>query len=210
MDLQNSDGGWPTFCRGWGRLPFDKSSPDLTAHALEALHRCSKPGDGEVPGAIHRGMKYLADCRRGDGSWVPLWFGNQKTPDRQNPVLGTAWVLDRLGRIDRPVPEFSDSIAFLLKAQNPDGGWGGGPGIDSTVEETASVLATLAERRHIKGVEKALESGSEFLCGQFQGDLPPRPAPVGLYFATLWYSEKLYPVIWTVKALGRILGSASG
>src|SRR5262249_15957788 len=35
--LQNSDGGWPTFCRGWGHLPFDRSGPDLTAHALRAF-----------------------------------------------------------------------------------------------------------------------------------------------------------------------------
>jgi squalene-hopene/tetraprenyl-beta-curcumene cyclase len=37
-ELQNRDGGVPTFCRGWGALPFDRSSPDLTAHALR------KPG----------------------------------------------------------------------------------------------------------------------------------------------------------------------
>jgi squalene-hopene/tetraprenyl-beta-curcumene cyclase len=36
LDLQNRDGGIPTFCRGWGTLPFDRSSPDLTAHALRA------------------------------------------------------------------------------------------------------------------------------------------------------------------------------
>ncbi|MCS7047368.1 MAG: hypothetical protein NZO58_13505, partial [Gemmataceae bacterium] len=35
--LQNSDGGVPTFCRGWGRLPFDRSGCDLTAHALRAV-----------------------------------------------------------------------------------------------------------------------------------------------------------------------------
>ncbi len=38
LDLQNSDGGWPTFCRGWGTMPFDRSATDLTAHALRALH----------------------------------------------------------------------------------------------------------------------------------------------------------------------------
>src|SRR5262249_10278184 len=38
LGLQNRDGGWPTFCRGWGRLPFDRSGCDLTAHALRALH----------------------------------------------------------------------------------------------------------------------------------------------------------------------------
>ena len=36
LGLQNSDGGIPTFCRGWGALPFDRSSPDLTAHSVRA------------------------------------------------------------------------------------------------------------------------------------------------------------------------------
>jgi squalene-hopene/tetraprenyl-beta-curcumene cyclase len=35
--LQNRDGGFPTFCRGWGALPFDRSGADLTAHALRAF-----------------------------------------------------------------------------------------------------------------------------------------------------------------------------
>ena len=26
------------------------------------------------------------------------------------------------------------------------------------------------------------------------------PSPIGLYFASLWYSEKLYPLIWAVEA----------
>ena len=34
LGLQNADGGIPTFCRGWGKLPFDRSSPDLTGHTL--------------------------------------------------------------------------------------------------------------------------------------------------------------------------------
>jgi glycosyltransferase involved in cell wall biosynthesis len=29
------------------------------------------------------------------------------------------------------------------------------------------------------------------------------PAPIGFYFAKLWYFEKLYPLIFTVAALGR-------
>ena len=29
------------------------------------------------------------------------------------------------------------------------------------------------------------------------------PAPIGFYFAKLWYYEKLYPIIFTVAALGR-------
>ena len=33
---------WPTFCRGWGRLPFDRSGSDLTAHCESSslgIHR---------------------------------------------------------------------------------------------------------------------------------------------------------------------------
>jgi len=29
------------------------------------------------------------------------------------------------------------------------------------------------------------------------------PSPIGFYFAKLWYFEKLYPLIFTVAALGR-------
>ena len=29
------------------------------------------------------------------------------------------------------------------------------------------------------------------------------PTPIGFYFAKLWYYEKLYPLIFTVAALGR-------
>ena len=43
IDLQNTDGGIPTFCRGWGKLPFDRSSPDITAHALRAWQRWRAP-----------------------------------------------------------------------------------------------------------------------------------------------------------------------
>jgi len=51
--LQNRDGGWPTFCRGWGKLPFDRSSNDLTAHVLRAIDantcRRSIAGASDVP-----------------------------------------------------------------------------------------------------------------------------------------------------------------
>ena len=36
LGVQNRDGGIPTFCRGWGTLPFDRSTPEITAHALQA------------------------------------------------------------------------------------------------------------------------------------------------------------------------------
>ena len=34
------------------------------------------------------------------------------------------------------------------------------------------------------------------------------PSPIGLYFAQLWYAEKLYPLIFTVGALERVSTTA--
>ena len=31
-----------------------------------------------------------------------------------------------------------------------------------------------------------------------------QPSPIGFYFARLWYFEKLYPLIFTAAALGKV------
>jgi squalene-hopene/tetraprenyl-beta-curcumene cyclase len=132
LSLQNRDYGWPTFCRGWGRLPFDRSGTDLTAHALRALKPHSEVftgpwGEpGAVDDAVERGFSYLAKQQRPDGSWLPLWFGNQHRDDDENPLYGTAKVLlvyrdlDRMG--DEPARR---AVDYLVGQQNSDGGWGG-------------------------------------------------------------------------------------
>src|SRR5262249_43054220 len=121
--LQNRDGGWPTFCRGWGTLPFDRSGADLTAHVLRAFRAWAVHWYDFVPGtlendlkftenmyvrtpgslsevlshslylSIQEGLAYLACSQRPDGSWLPLWFGNQYAPNDENPTYGTARVL---------------------------------------------------------------------------------------------------------------------
>ncbi len=94
LGLQNRDGGWPTFCRGWGRLPFDRSAPDLTAHALRAIAAWPGAVRRRAAGARARARAgYLRRTQRPDGAYVPLWFGNQQAPGHQSPVYGTARVL---------------------------------------------------------------------------------------------------------------------
>src|SRR5262249_37799302 len=81
LSLQNRDGGWPTFCRGWGRLPFDRSGVDLTAHALRALAAWGRTQatfltprrERRIASSIKQGLAYLAGEQRPNGSWVPLW-----------------------------------------------------------------------------------------------------------------------------------------
>jgi len=238
MDLQNGDGGWPTFCRGWGNLPFDRSGNDLTAHALRALvatawmKAWSKHEDSPP---IWSGLQYLARTQRPDGSWLPLWFGNQHLADEENPTYGTSRVLAAyrdLGMMDTEPAKCG--IAWLLANQNPDGGWGGGLGSPSSIEETAlalDVLVTVASRegegpaeprtRDEHGAQTArqelgppdpslarrandaVNKGITWLVEKIETGGLSHPSPIGFYFAKLWYYEKLYPIIFTVSALGR-------
>ena len=207
LDVQNSDGGWPTFCRGWGKLPFDRSAPDLTAHALRAISTWGKcVSQAELHVATSGGFRYLADAQRSDGAWVPLWFGNQQAQGQENPVYGTTRVLaayDELGRGGDG--EAARGVGYLVSAQNPDSGWGGDRGVPSSIEETALAVDALSRWIDSPEVAAVCSQGARYLADQVaNGDLS-QPAPIGLYFARLWYSERLYPIIWTVSALGRLL-----
>ena len=201
LNLQNRDGGIPTFCKGWTGLPFDRSSNDLTAHALRAWFawRDKLPSKlrGRMARGAARGLGYLANTQRPDGAWAPLWFGNQHGSEIENLTYGTSRVL-RLGSA-LPKDCFDRGFAWLLANQNPDGGWGGRAGTPSSIEETALALDALAElplgepgRRGIEYLRIATRNGTHF-----------PPSPIGFYFANLWYYEKLYPLIFTAAALRR-------
>ncbi|MDA1055912.1 MAG: squalene--hopene cyclase, partial [Planctomycetota bacterium] len=215
LGLQNSDGGWPTFCRGWAKLPFDRSGTDLTAHAMRALHAW-KEGRAESPSyvkAMTAGLDYVERTQRADGSWLPLWFGNQDIQGEENPIYGTAKVL--MAYRDLDLTETNPArrgFEWLMKTQNPDGGWGGGPSVESrhgqgrssSVEETAlaveALLAAPDER-----CQQARTKGLAWLIEAVEHDRHLETSPIGFYFAKLWYHEKLYPLTFTVAALGRAL-----
>jgi len=197
--LQNADGGWPTFCRGWGTLPFDRSGSDLTAHVLRSLqpHRET----ASVDRAVRRGLDFLRRHQRPDGSWVPLWFGNQHHPAEENPTYGTARVLAAYRDLDMMTSDPARrGVRWLLRAQNADGGWGAGCE-PSSVEETALAVDILLSAG--PGAETAVNKGLAWLVDQVEAGGLARPTPIGFYFAKLWYFEKLYPIIFTVAALGR-------
>lgn len=229
MDLQNRDGGIPTFCRGWTELPFDKSSPDLTAHALGGMRAWLPDLPPSTRPSVIRSMgaalRYLKQVQQPDGSWIPLWFGNQETPGHVNPVYGTSRALTHLARQSvwpgdcRMPPMLSRAIRWLLSAQNTDGGWGGAPSARSTIEETALAVDALAESYlFVQGqdpdpvIEVPLESfrsavlrGAAWLVAATDQGRSLPPSPIGLYFAHLWYHERLYPVVFALGALNKVV-----
>jgi len=156
LDLQNRDHGWPTFCKGWGRLPFDRSGADITAHVIRALdtwHADLERGDADaravakrIPKAIGSGIAYLLKKQNSDGSWFPLWFGNQDSPKEENPIYGTSKIVTALCEVlhtntisneknsdaeknKKAYDALSRGLKWIFENQNRDDGWGGGSSI---------------------------------------------------------------------------------
>jgi len=208
VDLQNRDGGVPTFCRGWGKLPFDHSCPDITAHALGAWGVWSESFAqvlaGRVKRAAKRAIEYLARQQRDDGAWLPLWFGNEAAPRQANPTYGTARVLSGLSQAacDIPPEMIARGAEWLVSAQNDDGGWGGDKSVESSIEETALAVDALL---CVGEITPEIQAGAAWLVERTGGGEKFPPAAIGLYFAKLWYYEELYPRIFTVSALNRLL-----
>jgi squalene-hopene/tetraprenyl-beta-curcumene cyclase len=211
LDLQNRDGGIPTFCRGWGTLLFDRSSPDLTAHALRAWSIWLEDLPVEAPRlrrAMTRAVSFLAKTQRADGSWLPLWFGNQHTPDDINPTYGTARVMVGLQElaarhVSLPTGMLEKGCQWLVRAQNSDGSWGGFPKGAPSVEESALAVEALASLPPDGGADPAVRAGISWLIEKIESGEWLRPSPIGFYFAKLWYYERLYPMIFTVAALSK-------
>ena len=215
MGLQNSDGGMPTFCKGWGKLPFDRSTPDITAHAILAMGLWLPSLEGQLKTDVQKsldrmlgwmseqGARFKGQGARGKGQegWTPLWFGDQDAPDEKAPVYGTATAIDYLMSAQHPTATklAQSQINFILQTQNEDGGWGGNKGVKSKVTYTSRALAALA---HFPNqYESAKQRGWDYLYQRFKAGTLYDREPIGLYFSRLWYSEELYNILFLLNAL---------
>lgn len=224
IGLQNRDGGIPTFCRGWGTLPFDRSNPDITAHAIRAMvgwrDRMPRRLQTRIDRSVRSASAYLARAQEESGAWTPLWFGNQYASDESNRTYGTSRVVLAFLRLvghpsALPSSQLHQGIRWLLRAQNPDGGWGGESGTPSSIEETALAIETLSacvrtqrsealwESADVQRILDAIRQGLSWLSIATDGGRSFPSSPIGFYFAKLWYFEQLYPMVYTMAALNR-------
>jgi squalene-hopene/tetraprenyl-beta-curcumene cyclase len=227
VDLQNRDRGWPTFCRGWGKLPFDRSGSDITAHVIRALLAWQTEFDSpKIKKAIESGLGYLDRQQLPDGSWLPLWFGNQDSCEEINACYGTAKVL--LAYRDANLFDTNQAklgLKWLVENQSETGGWGGGKSLDwktlqphvdserlsllgnNSVEETSLccelLLDAVADDANSDSIEPAAMAGVKWLEQAVELNVVSQHWPIGFYFAKLWYYEQMYPLVFSVGALAK-------
>jgi squalene-hopene/tetraprenyl-beta-curcumene cyclase len=244
LELQNQDGGWPTFARGWNTQRLDRSASDVTAHVLRALcawrrrwqtqspptERSALPAetrDKRIAAALAGGSLFLENQQRNDGSFVPHWYGNQHHPEGHNLVYGTARVLVACAELEQLESDLAQRAGrWLLGVQHANGGWGPPRSSPATnlpnvyrsnssraedalanfcsIEETAlavEALLPLVETNQLYA--RAVQNGLRWLTDAVDHGRLRQPAPIGFYFARLWYHERLYPLVFATGALGR-------
>ncbi|QGY43124.1 squalene--hopene cyclase [Maribellus comscasis] len=216
-ELRNNDGGFPTFSKGWGKLPFDQSCSDLTGHCLLAVSAVMETYHDELPKKDKRILEdifegtvdYLQKKQSELGSWLPLWFGNQLNDGHLNPVYGTARVVTYLKDAathkwysEETKQKLQKMIqrgkTFLVSVQNTEGSWGGDKNVPGTIEETSLAISALISEEN----KELCDSGFRWLEKYIHKN-GFKSAPIGLYFASLWYDEKMYPVTAYFEALSR-------
>jgi len=111
----------------WALFNSAKTSANdaIVAHGIELINT-TVFNSATFDRAIRHGLQYLEKMQRPDGSWLPLWFGNQYEEDEANPIYGTARVLTAYRDLclmdSRPARR---GIEWLMAQQNSDGGFGG-------------------------------------------------------------------------------------
>lgn len=215
LKTQNRDGGFPTFSKGWGKLPFDRSCCDLTAHNFLAFSmvygngKLSKKKRESLRAALLKSCRYLIKNQQKTGVWLPLWFGNQYNANQRNPIYGTARVAAYLKEALQYITsekELSVSVksllikaeTFLINSQKSNGSWGSSENGDGTIEETSLVLSAIYDIKKVSAIEK----GFDWL-DNYYGKNGLKASPIGLYFAYLWYDEDMYPLVTYLEALSK-------
>ena len=179
------------------------------------------PVAAALPAARRRAIRFLVERQSADGAWIPSGSGTSSTlrsSTRSTAPAGCSARRPRGPRTPTRRPGIAPWAAAPPGSAPPrgDGGFGGGPGLAPSVEETGLALEALVDLveagRGEDGDLERIERAARWLVERTDGGRSFPRTPIGLYFAQLWYHEELYPVVFTVSALGaarRLLGRAA-
>lgn len=159
LSYQNKNGGWPTYELSRGPSWLEKLNPSevfadimidyswtectgacVTA-LLEISDRYPDYKKDEITTAISRGLKFVVQQQKEDGSWYggwavcftyATWFGIEALVHGKNHI-------DEKLRID----SLNKACDFLLSKQMPDGGWG------ETYESCSKMVYSQAETSQV-------------------------------------------------------------
>jgi squalene-hopene/tetraprenyl-beta-curcumene cyclase len=214
--MQNSDGGWGAFDRDNNlellcKVPFadhnamiDPSSPDLAGRVLEAF---GKWGRGIGTAAVDRGVDYLRRSQRADGSWFGRWGVNY--------IYGTWQAIEGLRSVGVAAhdPAVHDAVDWLVRHQQPCGGWGetpesytdprlAGHGVPTASQTAWAVAGLVAAGR---GDLPAARRGVQWLLSRQRSDGGwDETEFTGTGFPKVFYLRyHYYPIYFPLMALAR-------
>jgi squalene-hopene/tetraprenyl-beta-curcumene cyclase len=158
LGMQSKNGAWGAFDADneyyyLNNIPFadhgallDPPTEDVTARCISMLAQIGETAPKSAAAAP--AIDYLRRTQMDEGSWYGRWG--------MNYIYGTWSVLCALNAagVDHASPEFRRAVAWLVKIQNADGGWGedgasykldyrGYEGAPSTASQTAWALLGL-------------------------------------------------------------------
>jgi squalene-hopene/tetraprenyl-beta-curcumene cyclase len=218
LGMQSDNGAWGAFDADnefyyLNNIPFadhgallDPPTEDVTARCVSMLAQIDETALKSA--ALARAVDYLRRTQMEEGSWYGRWG--------MNYIYGTWSVLCALNAagVDPASPELLRAVAWLVRIQNPDGGWGedgasykldyrGYERAPSTASQTAWALLGLMAAGEVD--HPAVKRGIDYLA-HTQGDdgfwNEPRYTATG--FPRVFYLRYHgYPKFFPLWALAR-------
>lgn len=221
--MQCQAGGWAAFDidnnQDWlNYIPYgdlkamiDPNTADVTARVLEMLGACKLSIKQDK---LEKALNYLLNEQEIEGCWFGRWGVNY--------IYGTSGVLSALALINPQKYEtkLEQGVAWLVKVQNPDGGWGetcfsyNDPNLkgkgDSTASQTAWALIGLIAAGEATGKMpfESIERGVNYLVETQKADGTwDESYFTGTGFPGHFYLKyHLYQQYFPLMALGRYQG----